>query len=212
MRNVNETMQYYREVLVPGPDRWKAQCLIVCRTARGIPAMWPSALSAAIHTPVEHRVHSMDKLTRGMVAFFDDPRDSNPYGHIVTVAGRGMGADYSFTNDAYAAGSIDLVRLDFFPTHWGDAFLFGATFLNGEELVMDGAKAKPQGPALGKATRLHKTVNNLDSVIGRLQDSIRDHRKANHSRLVRALERDLEQATLVKRRLVKTIDRFDGRG
>jgi hypothetical protein len=68
-------------------------CLRICRTARDIGPVYPSAVVAQNATPAAHRVYGVADVRRGMVVYYDDPNDSNPYGHIVTVVGRDRDAD-----------------------------------------------------------------------------------------------------------------------
>lgn len=115
-------------------------CLKVVRTARDIPARYPTAKKAQDATPRKHRVHKVRDLRRGMVLYYDDPNDSNWAGHIVTMIGRVKGFDPDSLHDilvetnSVKSGKVVVVRGDYFEKHWGDAFKFGATWLNGYEL------------------------------------------------------------------------------
>lgn len=115
-------------------------CLKVCRTARNIPARYPSALVSANETPHEFRIHKVEDIRRGMVAYFDDPRDGNPFSHIATAIGRVRGfeprnlGDVIFETNSVKSGLVVPVRGDYFERYWGDKFLFAATWLNGYEL------------------------------------------------------------------------------
>lgn len=184
-------MAYLRGQAQTGSTRWRGLCLALQRTARGIGPMFPSAISAAHATPQEFRVYDRSKVKRGMVAYFDDPNDSNPYGHIVGVSGWTKN-EYllDWTNDASGPGRVSLVRDTFFPNYWGDKFLFAATWLNGAELDM-GKPVKPQEPHLGK--RLEHAIEDLNKAIAY-------HKMHDHPALVKALRRDraLLQATLKK--------------
>lgn len=133
-----------------GPNVWRALCLSLARQAPGLPAVNPSARAAAEATPKAHRVPKVADLRRGMVAYFDDPNDSNTFGHIVTVAGwAGKGRTLNdllvWSNDAARSGGVDMVRGSFFPTHWGDDFQFGAISLNGYMLPGYGTPAPSPG-------------------------------------------------------------------
>ena len=68
-------------------------CQKICRTARNIGPGFASALAQQIGTPQDLRVYDIEKITLGMVGFFDDPADDNPFGHIVTFVGRRKGVD-----------------------------------------------------------------------------------------------------------------------
>ena len=152
MRNWKETLQWYRTHQTASqigfnPD---GMCLKVCRTARDIGARFLTAKQAQDATPKEHRVYKVRNLRRGMIAYFDTVGDSNTAGHIVTIMGRVKGADLDDLHDVIVetnsvkSGELVRVRGDYFGTHWGDKFQFGATWLNGVEL--DWPKPKPKPP------------------------------------------------------------------
>src|SRR5215216_5913970 len=95
MHDLHETMQWYREhdetaELGFNPD---GRCLQICRTARDLPAVYPSAKEAQDATPKEFRVTKIADLRKGMVLYFDDPHDSNQFGHVATMVGRVKGFD-----------------------------------------------------------------------------------------------------------------------
>jgi hypothetical protein len=155
--NWKETLRWYdfhqtaREIGF-NPD---GQCLKVCRTARDIGPMFPTAKAAQDATPKEHRVYKVEDLRRGMDLFFDDPNDSNKAGHIVTMIGRVKGfKDWKSLDDvlvetnSVVAGQLVVVRASYFKKHWGDSFQFGTTWLNGHELdYPTKRKPKPQEPS-----------------------------------------------------------------
>lgn len=125
-------------------------CLRICRTARNLPSGWASAVDAQNATPAEHRVRDITKVRPGMVMYFDDPRDGNRFGHIVTVHSvadtiRSL-ADIVVWSNSVKAGQVVKVRADYFPRQWGDGFVFAATWLNGAELLLPGA-VEPEPPA-----------------------------------------------------------------
>lgn len=141
-RNWKATLEWYKTHrstarLGFNPDN---MCLKVCRTARGIGALYPTAKVAQDSTPSKYRVSRVRDLRKGMVVYFDDPRDSNRAGHIVTMVGRVKGfkpdslADCLFDTNSVKAGQIVTVRGDYFQRYWGDRFVFGAKWLNGHEL------------------------------------------------------------------------------
>jgi len=184
-----------------GSRSWRAMCLSLQRQARGLPAVYPSALTAAKATPEKHRVYKVADLRRGMIAYSDDPNDGNPYGHIYFIAGWKEGSDrtdpadcLTWSNDVVHSGGVDLVPLSFYRSRWGDGFQFGATWLNGYELpefnqpAGKTSRAKPK-PAPGRAT----LGDNYAAAIEDVEKALRHHRKANHPRLVKALERDLRR-------------------
>lgn len=195
MRDTAGAIAWYRANEVwPGqigfdPD---GMCLKICRTARDIEAKYPSALSAQVATPVKYRVTDVADIEKGMVVYFDDPNDSNPFGHIVTVVGRVSGVARSSLSsllvrtNSVQANRIVVVRGDYFQQHWGDEFQFAATWLNGVELPdFQAAPVEPKPP-------LTKQAPNLRAAIKELQESVAYHKAKGHTRLVRALQRDIE--------------------
>lgn len=142
MRNFKETLEWYRRnqrtsQIGFNPDN---MCLKVVRTARGIGALYPTAKRAQDATPKKHRFTRVRDLRRGMVLYYDHPRDGNTAGHVVTMIGRVKGANPDSLHDilvetnSVKRGELVVVRGDYFQKHWGDPFQFGATWLNGKEL------------------------------------------------------------------------------
>lgn len=176
---------------------WKSMCLSLQRQARGLPAVYPSALSAANATPESERVHKVTDLRRGMVAYSDHPSDSNPFGHIYFVAGWRTKEKTDPENlnvwTNLADGTVGIVPITFFLKNWGDPFQFGATWLNGYNFSEFDAAPKPDE---GRDHRL----GNLQHGIEDVQRAIRFHEKRGHLALVAALRNDLAamQETLAK--------------
>jgi hypothetical protein len=205
MRTTDQTIEWYQ-----GNETWPAQigfdpdgmCLKICRTARDLPAKYPSALSAQVSTPTKYRVTDVSKIERGMVVYYDEPGDSNPYGHIVTVVGRVRGADRSelssllVRTNSVKTNEIVVTRGDYFTRYWNDAFTFASTWLNGFELDLDDAPSapKPKPP-------LSPEAPNLRAAIAELQEAVKYHDSKGNERLVRALKRDIAH-------IRATIDRF----
>lgn len=162
------------------------KCLQVCRTARRIGPMYPSAVSAQHATPNDKRVYKLNNIRRGMVMYFDDPNDDNPFGHIVTVVGRPETvtslADIVVWTNSVKANSLVKVRANYFQRFWGDEFQFAATWLNGQDLRLP--LAAPL--AGGRGPRLRHAIQDL-------KDMIVAQKAAGHPRLVNALERDLAE-------------------
>src|SRR5690606_26354864 len=106
-------------------------------------------------TPREHRIYDLDKVKRGHVMYFDDPNDSNEFGHIATCSGRDKhGNILTWSNDVRVYGGVDLVRATFYPQYWGDRFVFASDWLNGELLpVATAAKPPAKKPPLGRGGR-----------------------------------------------------------
>lgn len=187
--SMGDQFQFLRDAH-DGPPVWRGYCLRLARMAPRLPAVHPSAVAAQQATPRRNRVHDIQDLRRGMVAYFDDPNDSNPYGHIVTVAGwvnqeptDSLDDLLCWSNDAARTGGVDLVRASFFPAAWGDEFQFGATSLNGYDL-----------PGYQAGVRRHALIGDaLDQAIRDIRAAMREHRAAGHTRLVNALARDLAE-------------------
>lgn len=194
-RDTAGALEWYRLEQTSPPFDPDGMCLKVCRTARNIAARFPSALSAQEATPLTRRVGKVADIRRGMVAYFDDPHDSNPFGHIVTVAGRAAGVDPStlrslivWTNSV-KANQLVAVRGDYFGTHWGDEFQFAATWLNGVNLLLP----TPPAPRLG---------SNFKAAIADLEKVLTYHKSKGHTRIVTAVERDLAEL----RETLKTVN------
>lgn len=184
-----------------GPLVWRALCLKLQRQARGLPAVYPSALSAALATPLSERVTRVSDLRRGMVAYSDDPNDSNPFGHVYYIAGWDGPRDdpkncLTWTNDARRQGGVDLVPLSFFRDQWGDRFQFGATWLNGYNFAeFDKAPA----PDPGRGT----IGGNLDHAIEDIRKAMRWHRGQGNTAIVNALAADLAALKETRNRFPK---------
>lgn len=161
-------------------------CMKICRTARNLGPMYPSALASQLATPLSKRITKLNDIKRGMVMYFDDPNDNNPFGHIVTVAGRAAPVVSSLNDlivwtNSVSSGRVIRVRGDYFPKHWGDEFQFAATWLNGQDLLLPGG---PLGGARGDGMR---------RAIREIRNLIAYHESKGHPRLVTALKRDLEE-------------------
>lgn len=190
------------------------RCLEICRTARNIDAMWPSAVSAQEATPAEFRIHKIREIKPGHVLYYDDPRDSNPYGHIVTCVGLDKKADPDslasklVRSNSVKSGLITVVRGDYFNPHWGDPFIFASNYLNGEELVMPSKPKPPPALGEGRERRLRHVVDMLTDMINKTtteaQTETNEKRKARLVRLGRALTRDRAE-------VLETIKRFEAR-
>lgn len=197
MRDTKDTMAFLRKQRTTNSTSWKGLCLALQRTARGLQPVYPSALSAQNATPSQHRYYDLKDVRRGMVAFFDDPSDSNPYGHITGVAGRAEDGELlHWTNDASGPGRVSLVRHSFFEKYWGDEFQFAADWLNGYELDMPERPVKPPKPSFGG--------DSLREAIKIINMAIVFHKSRNHPTIVKALERDRAE-------LQQTLKKFGGK-
>lgn len=183
-----ETAAFLRRQHTGGSRAWQGKCLMLQRMARGLPALFPSALAAAHGTPESERVYHVADLRRGMVAFSDDPHDSNPFGHIYFIAGW-KGSDHSnpddlmvWSNDVRVSGGVDMVAITYFRAHWGDGFQFGATWLNGFNFTEFDKPPVLTHPTLGAA---------YQHAISDVEKAIEFHKKKGDDKLVVALQRDL---------------------
>lgn len=192
-RNGNEAASFLKRQHDTGAN-WRAMCLSLQRNARGLPAVYPSALSAQRATPVSERVNRIADLKRGMVAYSDDPSDSNPWGHIYFIIGRKSRkvsrSDPSnilcWSNDVVAgkSGAVGVVALTFFRANWGDGFQFGATWLNGYDFAEFDKAPKP----VANRGTLSK---NYEHAIEDVEREIRRIRGTGHPRILELLESDL---------------------
>lgn len=172
------------------------QCLKIARTARNIPSKYPSAISAAHATPLAAR-RKLTQLKPGMVAYYDDPHDSNPYGHIVTVRWVApiIKSPYDIIVETNSVKSDNIVKVrgNYFPTHWGDSFLFGATMLNGVNLLLPHTTSTvPQQPASpGKLGPVAE--QRIKDAIAELQHLVAVYKNNGNTRVVTALQRDIAE-------------------
>lgn len=204
-----EQFQFLRDAH-DGPLTWKGYCQRLAREAAGTPAVYPSALTSAHATPEAERVYHVRDLRRGMVAYFDDPHDSNPYAHVVTVAGwrdhtptDDLADLLVWSNDAARTGGVDLIRASFFPgtsPGWGDPFLFGATSINGYDLPGYGAGA-PRPVTLGET---------YDRAINSVRRAIRHHRRKQAEDPTRRRAAIIKALTTDLARMKETRKRFSG--
>lgn len=163
-RNTAQALEWYRTHTTTkqigfNPD---GMCLKICRTARNIGSKYPSAKAAQDATPLKHRISDISKIEPGMVMYFDDPWDSNKYGHIVTVESRKSDVSRSslsslvvWTNSV-EKGKLVRVSADYFPRVWGDPFVFASDWLNG--VVLDLPAAPPVTPPPGAAGALQGAI------------------------------------------------------
>lgn len=182
-RNANEAAKFLREQH-DGTRDWTRLCLKLQREARGLPAVFPSALSAALATPKAERVTNIKDLRRGMVAYSDDPRDSNVFAHVYYIAGWHDDRLLTWTNDAIRTGGVDVVPIDFYQKEWGDRFMFGATWLNGFDFSDFNAPPVETRGKLG---------DNYRHAIEDIEKVLRYHKDAGHVLLANKLQKDLDK-------------------
>jgi hypothetical protein len=179
-------------------------CQKICRTARNIGGGYASALAQQIGTPQSKRVYKISDITQGMVMFFDDPDDSNPHGHIVTVVGHKAGEKVSSLSsilvktNSVKSGQIVTVTADFFPKNWGDKFQFAGTEINGTDLLLPSyALGGTKKPPVKKTTPPKKPspVKAKEESLDRMRYMVKvyDHliwQERKNKRVVTALKRD----------------------
>lgn len=187
-RNTPESIAWLRHERVTG-HRYPGQCLILQRSARGIPPLAPTAFSASLMVPAKERTHRIRNYRQGMVGF---SKGSNPAGHIFDILGRRKGFDpddpdgvITESNDVITGelGRIGIVPLSFYHVHWGHNLQFAATWLNGYDFADFNKKPKPVHPTLGK---------NYEHAIADVKKALAAHR-GEDKKLDAALERDIER-------------------
>lgn len=180
-RNSDEAAKFLLNEHKKGSTNWYRKCLILQREARGVPAMFPSAYSAAVGTPESERVYHEENWRRGMVGF---SKGSDAAGHVFYLAGRNHDGDWlAWTNDK-RHGMVDIVPVRFFETSWGHKILFAATCLNGYDFSEFNKPPKPMHETLGK---------NFDHSITLLEHSLEYHKRKGHDQLVKLLEKDIDR-------------------
>jgi len=206
MHDLHETMVWYRENETTSeigfnPD---GQCLRVCRTARDLRAVYPSAKKSQDATPKEHRFYKVADWRKGMILYVDDPNDNNPFGHIVTILGRVKGFDPDNAHDvlvktnSVVSGQLVVVRADYFTDHWGDKIQFASDWLNGSVLDVFTRKPAPTRVTLADFadTRGKWDVKILDAV-GERRDDVR-HKVRQIEKLVDELPEDTKDERVHK--------------
>lgn len=178
------------------------RCQQIVRTARNIGPGAPTALAAALATPRAERVYEVKRMHTGMVLYYDDPRDSNPSGHVVTIVQEDPQRDADDisrllveTNSVHA-GQLTLVRGDFFLPSWGDAVQWAGKSINGVLLDLPD-QPKPPKPAPMRPGR----VKRLEHWVDVLNDLIDEARDEGQHRYVRSLRESRKQ-------LRETINKF----
>jgi len=158
--NTRESIAWLRHQREIGAS-WNQLCLALTRSAREIPPLYPSALAAQLATPMEDRIRGQKNWRRGMVAYFDNATDGNPYGHIATLALRNRNGSWLAWSNI-VGGAIRLVPITLFTRSWGDPAQFAAVSLNGYDLKgfeeQTRVKSrKPTGDALRHAVKTLRT-------------------------------------------------------
>lgn len=185
----DDTATFMREQIRSNTHQWFRLCLKLQRTGRGIPPVYPTALSAALATPKSERIYNMSEWRRGMVGFSYDPRIPGTAGHIFFVVGRLDGRLITATNDAKEPGAVDYVDVDFYTDVWGQKIQFAATMLNGYDFSDFN---KPPVQVL-KGTLGDNYVKSLE-ILKKIRANKREQLGPDHA-LVLALNNDIERMT-----------------
>lgn len=190
-RTAEQAAEFLKAQHARPSQSWRALCLSLQRQARGLPGVYPSALAAAVATPKSERVLKVGDLRRGMVAYSDDPHDSNDFGHIYFIAGWDGPRDdpanlLTWSNDVKRSGGVDLVPITFYRANWGDGFQFGATWLNGFNFAEYDASPKPDPERAQLGDNYRHAINDIRKVL-------RYHEGKGHVVLANRLRRDLQR-------------------
>ena len=192
MNTPAQAVAFYKKQRDTGSKSWKGLCMKLARSAYGFDTgIYPSALACMVATPKKYRVTALKDVKVGMLGFFVDPDDDNPFEHIAACVGHNKeGLPIWGTN--LADGSVAFVGHDFFELHWGDKFNFAASSLG--TFVIDELQ-KEEKPERVKAKRIRK-------VIRELVKAQKAQRKQGHVRIADRLAKDIAD-------LRKTLDLID---
>lgn len=170
-----------------GSRDWFRKCLILQRSGRKIPAVAPTAIAAAHLVPESERVYKVKDFRHGMVAFSDDPFDSNTAGHVYYICGRNKDdVILTWSNDVKVSGGVDCVPLSFYQDHWGDKLLFAATNLNGYDFSDFNKPAVP-------INRYEHLGDRYLAAIDDLKKIRRDKHSHDADRMFKILTRDIDR-------------------
>lgn len=221
MNDWRETLEWYEKNQTArqigyNPD---GMCLKVCRDARAIGPVYPSAKVAQDATPEKYRVYKVRDLRRGMVLYFDDPNDWNRYGHVATMIGRVPGFDPDDLNDVLVEtnsvkkGELVVVRASYFQKYWGDPFRFGATYLNGMVLDVPGRQSRVQvfrrsGPnfnvrLLDRAAEAGR--RDVAYALRRIDEALEELPKDKRRRRIQRFVEDYEEKRILRMTLLNEI-------
>lgn len=142
--NSEKAAEYLKLQHSTDSDDWLRKCLVLQRSARGIPALAPTAYAAAMLTPESERIPNMKDWRRGMVGFSEDPNDPDDAGHVFYIIGRTKNdVLLSWTNDMHEPGHVDVSRVSLYETAWHHRIMFAATWLNGYDFSDFNEPPKP---------------------------------------------------------------------
>ena len=117
-RTVAEVMAFSRGQIVHPTRSWRGMCQSHCRSAYGVPAWAPSAISAWNKIPRQHK-HvggSPSQAPRGALLYYS----GGQFGHVAIAAGIKT-HDKCLSNDYVRQGKIDYAPRTF--PRWGLKYL-----------------------------------------------------------------------------------------
>jgi len=131
----NEALAFARHQHHIDSRAWEGMCLAFVRTAYGIPAKYPSAISAWEHCPPSHRFPGGRPYHAPVGAALCFSGGAKSFGHIM-IAARDFpnGKHAAWSNDLVVPGRIDKVRRNAPVTEWGEHYLGYITQVNGVNL------------------------------------------------------------------------------
>lgn len=174
-------------------DTWGAMCEGLWRSGHGFPATFGSAIAHQLATPKSERL-DIREAPIGSAVFYDDPRDSNPFGHITGLWARKSPTDIDVaTNDvrngSYEYGSVSVVPHTWFKANWGDDLQFATLWCGPYKVEVVGGKVVPPKPPTGRqdtAALVHRAINNAEQVVDLVKKAIKDNDgKIRHQHEVR---------------------------
>lgn len=188
-----EVSAFFKNAVIKESPKYPRLCLKAQRTGRGLPAVYPTALSAALATPVNERV-DFDVAKPGMVGYSYDARIPGTAGHIFYIEKITPSGLITCTNDAFELGVMDYVPLSFYKEHWGHTLQFAAGWLNGYDFKDFNAPPKDTfGGGLGE-----KYENAIEVI-----KDVRNQKAKKYGKdapIVKALNKDIAR---MKKRLVR---------
>lgn len=95
------------------PFNFRRTCLMITRTALGIPARYPTAISAWNHAKRRHKFNgNYNSVPAGVAFFWSGPSYA---GHVVLTLGGGL----CLTNDLAGPGTYTVAKLSDITRRWG---------------------------------------------------------------------------------------------
>lgn len=188
-----------KQMTLPESDtRWGAMCEGLQRSAHGFEAAFASAFAHEIATPKSERLDPREAPISSFI-FVDDPNDSNPYGHVVGKWGDGGSGKLEdipvATNDVadnkadYDYGNVTVVRLGWFPQHWGDRVQFATLWCGGDEIP----SYTPQTGKEDTARWVKTAIVRAEAVVELMRKARQDNDQKIHPAHERAIQREIDE-------------------